>query len=208
MNSLDAVLTNRVIPGRLVIISGPSGAGKSSVLKGLLKQSNLPLELSVSATTRTARPGEVHGRDYWFLSPEEFESYRQEDKFLEFKEVFGRGTWYGTLKDTVSTGLNSGKWVILEIDVQGALSVLAQRDDAITIFLHPGSLVELEKRLRARGTESEESIQRRLEVATEEMEFRHHYTHEIINDRLDDTIKQLDQLLENYQGEKIPCSKS
>lgn len=196
------------MPGKLIIISGPSGAGKSSVLKGLLATSLLPLELSVSATTRSPRPGETHGRDYWFLSKDEFESYRQQDKFLECKEVFGRGTWYGTLKDTVSAGLNSGKWVILEIDVQGALSVLEHCDDAITIFLHPGSLEELEKRLRARGTETEESIQRRLEVASEEMEFRHHYTHEIINDRLDDTIGQLDQLLRNYQGEKIPCSKS
>ena len=194
--------------GRLVIVSGPSGAGKSSVLKGLIARATLPLVVSVSATTRPPRPGETHGRDYWFLSPDEFESYRNQGKFLECKEVFGRGIWYGTLKETVSAGLNAGKWVILEIDVQGALSVLEHCKDAITLFMHPGSPVELEKRLRARGTESEEAIQRRLEVAAEEMKFRHHYTHEIINDRLDDTIEQLDQLLRNYQGEKIPCSKS
>ncbi len=194
--------------GKLIIISGPSGAGKSSAIERLLARSKLPLELSVSATTRPPRPGEIHGKNYWFLTPEEFQRKREAGEFLEYKEVFGRGTWYGTLKETVTTGLNEGKWVILEIDVQGALSVLDQYHDVITIFVHPGSIEELEKRLRARGTESEEAFRRRLQVATEELALRHHYSHEIINQNLDNTVEQLDRLLQNYQGEKIPCSKS
>lgn len=194
--------------GKLIIISGPSGAGKSSVVRRLIADSSLPLTLSVSATTRLPRPGEVDGRDYHFLTPEEFALRRERGEFLECKEVFGRGTWYGTLIETVSTGLNLGKWVILEIDVQGALAVLGEFPHAITVFVHPGSMTELENRLRHRATDSEDAIRRRLDVAAEEMALRHHYTHEIINETLDKTVGQLDQLLQQYQGEKIPCSKS
>ncbi|MCE3017743.1 MAG: guanylate kinase [Pirellula sp.] len=194
--------------GKLIIISGPSGAGKSSVVKRLIAESSLPLTLSVSATTRLPRPGEVDGRDYHFLSHEDFSLRRERGEFLECKEVFGRGTWYGTLLETVSTGLNLGKWLILEIDVQGALAVLGEFPQAITVFVHPGSMTELENRLRHRATDSEDAIRRRLDVAAEEMALRHHYTHEIINETLDKTVGQLDQLLQQYQGEKIPCSKS
>ena len=123
--------------GKLIIISGPSGAGKSSVVKRLIAESSLPLTLSISATTRPPRLGEVDGREYHFLAPEEFALRRKRGEFLECKEVFGRGTWYGTLLESVSTGLNLGKWVILEIDVQGALAVLGEFPQAITVFVHP-----------------------------------------------------------------------
>ena len=195
-------------PGKLVIVSGPSGSGKSTVVQRLLVESELPLVLSVSATTRPPRAGEENGRDYVFLSDEEFQSKRKSGEFLECKEVFGRGYWYGTLRNVVSTGLNEGKWVLLEIDVQGALAVLQGYPQAVTIFVHPGSMAELEKRLRNRGTESPESIQRRLDVAAEELALRHHYTHEIINDEIDNTVQQLCKLLVQYQGEKVPCSKN
>jgi len=195
-------------PGKLVIVSGPSGSGKSTVVQRLLGESELPLVLSVSATTRPPRAGEENGRDYIFLSDEDFQSKRQSGEFLECKEVFGRGYWYGTLRNVVSTGLNQGKWVLLEIDVQGALAVLQGYPQAITIFVHPGSMAELEKRLRNRGTESPESIQRRLDVAAEELALRHHYTHEVINDEIDTTVQQLCKLLVQYQGEKVPCSKN
>ena len=195
-------------PGKLVIVSGPSGSGKSTVVQRLLAESELPVVLSVSATTRPPRTGEENGRDYIFLSDQEFQAKRQEGEFLECKEVFGRGYWYGTLRNVVSTGLNEGKWVLLEIDVQGALAVLQGYPQAITIFVHPGSMAELEKRLRNRGTDSPESIQRRLDVAAEELALRHHYTHEIINDEIDTTVQQLCKLLEQYQGEKVPCSKN
>ena len=195
-------------PGKLVIVSGPSGSGKSTVVQRLLLESELPLVLSVSATTRPPRDGEENGRDYVFLSDEEFQSKRKSGEFLECKEVFGRGYWYGTLRNVVSTGLNEGKWVLLEIDVQGALAVLQGYPQAVTIFVHPGSMAELEKRLRNRGTESPESIQRRLDVAAEELALRHHYTHEIINGEIDKTVQQLCKLLVQYQGEKVPCSKN
>ncbi len=194
--------------GKLVIISGPSGSGKSTVVQRLLSESELPLVLSVSATTRPPRVGEENGKNYIFLSDDEFQKRRLSGEFLESKEVFGRGYWYGTLRNVVSTGLSEGKWVILEIDVQGALSVLRDNPEAITIFVHPGSMAELEKRLRNRGTESQESIQRRLDVAAEELALRHHYTHEVINDEINSTVKQLCKLLMQYQGEKIPCSKN
>jgi guanylate kinase len=194
--------------GNLVIISGPSGSGKSTVVQRLIQESELPLILSVSATTRPPRPGEQDGRDYIFLSDEEFRKRRQADEFLECKEVFGRGYWYGTLRNAVSAGLNEGKWVILEIDVQGALAVLRDHQQAITIFIHPGSMTELESRLRKRGTESENAIQRRLDVAAEELALRHHYTHEVINQDIDTTVQQLCKLLKQYQGEKVSCSKN
>ena len=194
--------------GKLIIISGPSGSGKSTVVQRLLTDSELPLALSVSATTRPPRPGEQNGRDYIFLPDDEFQAKRKAGEFLECKEVFGRGYWYGTLRSVVSTGLGEGKWVLLEIDVQGALAVLQDYPQAITIFVHPGSMAELERRLRYRGTETQEAIQRRLDVAAEELALRHHYAHEVINDEIDTTVLQLCKLLVQYQGEKVQCSKN
>jgi guanylate kinase len=196
-------------PGRLIIISGPSGAGKSTVVKTLLQRSDLPLELSVSATTRSPRAGEVDGRDYYFLSQAEFARRRLAGEFLECKEVFGRGDWYGTLRSVVGSGLERGKWLILEIDVQGALSII-DSEDPITIFVHPGSMEALETRLRSRGTEEESAIQRRLEVAREEMSQRHRYRHEVINDDLDRTVENMCKLLKQYQNQREinPCSKN
>ncbi len=173
---------------------------KSTVVRRLLEDCPLPLQLSVSATTRVPRNGEVDGVDYHFLSKEEFRAKRETGDFLECKEVFGRGDWYGTLRSVVSTGLKQGKWVILEIDVQGARNVLEQHSDAITIFVHPGSMVELERRLRARGTETEESIARRLEVASTEMSLRHLYRHEVVNQQVEDTVNQICELLGHYKG--------
>jgi guanylate kinase len=184
--------------GKLIIISGPSGAGKSTVVNRLLAECPLPLTLSVSATTRQPRPGETHGKEYWFLSPEDFAARKVRGDFLEAKEVFGRGYWYGTLAETVSSGLKFGKWVILEIDVHGAATVLEVHPDAITIFIHPGSLAELERRLRNRGTESEANISRRLEVASEELAMMHRYTHEVINQEVDQAVAELCALLQKY----------
>jgi guanylate kinase len=189
--------------GKVVILSGPSGAGKSTVVRRLLQCSPVPLRLSVSATTRSPRPGERAGLDYHFLSQEEFARRRQAGEFLESKEVFGRGDWYGTLRSEVTTGHAEGKWVLLEIDVQGALSVLEQVPDAITIFLHPGSLAELERRLRTRGTESPESLARRLEVARGELEFVHRYQFEVINDTVERAVDEICQILSRC-GESRP----
>ena len=147
--------------GRLVVISGPSGAGKTSVMRRVYETCQVPLVRSVSATTRPPRNGETDGVDYHFLSDDDFRTLRKKGDFLECFEVFGHGYWYGTLWSEVTTGLAAGKWVVLEIDVQGAAAVLQRFPDAITIFLRPCSRKELERRLRGRGSESEEGIQRR-----------------------------------------------
>jgi len=196
------------IPGRLIIISGPSGAGKSTVVRRLLDECELPLTLSVSATTRAPRAGEVDGEDYFFMSNEEFSHRRQAAEFLECKEVFGLGCWYGTLREQVATGLHAGRWVILEIDVQGALAILETEEfNPITLFIHPGGMEELEERLRARGTESEEQIDARMKTAASEMRYMHRYQYEIINGSVDNAVAEICQIL-NDQKEKHPCSKS
>ncbi|KAA5543851.1 guanylate kinase [Roseiconus nitratireducens] len=193
---------------RLIILSGPSGAGKSTVVRRLLSECSLPLRLSVSATTRPARPGERDGREYHFLSAERFNQLRSENAFLECKEVFGRGHWYGTLRSEVRQGLEAGDWVILEIDVQGAIDVMDDLDlDAISLFIHPGGMDELERRLRARGTETEDGITRRLETAADEMRFLHRYQYEIINGSVDRAVGQICQIL-NDQMESQACSKN
>ena len=168
-------------PGQLVIISGPSGAGKSTVVRVLMDLCRLPLVLSVSATTRPPRENETDGKDYHFLTKQDFKRRQQEGCFLECKEVFGRGYWYGTLRQAVTTGLQAGDWVILEIDVEGAASVMEEVPDVTTIFLHAGSMEELGQRLRSRGTDSEEAILRRLDVAQSEMARCNKYDHVVEN---------------------------
>jgi guanylate kinase len=181
--------------GRLVVMSGPSGVGKTTVLRKLLAECPLPLRASVSATTRPPRPGEIDGVDYHFLSDEEFHRRRQRGEFLECYEVYGSGWWYGTLKAEVASGLESGVWVVLGIDVHGAFSVVDQYPDAITIFLRPSSLEELERRLRGRGTEDEASIQRRLQQARHELALADWYRHQVINDDLDRAVREICQIL-------------
>ncbi|HIF32126.1 MAG: guanylate kinase [Pirellulaceae bacterium] len=183
------------LTGQLVIVSGPSGAGKSSVLERLLTRSPLPLQLSISVTTRSPRPSEQDGRDYIFIDHEDFVSRREAGEFLECMEVFGRGHWYGTLRQTVEEGLEAGKWVVLEIDVHGMLLVTEQMPLALTIFLHPGSLAELEDRLRKRGTEDEKDLQRRLEVARKELEYLPRYRFEVINDTIDRAVDEISAIL-------------
>lgn len=184
--------------GRLVIISGPSGAGKSTVVRELLQQCDVPLTLSVSATTRPPRPGEINGKHYFFLSKDEFQARRLAGEFLECKEVFGRGDWYGTLQSQVAAGLDAGQWVILEIDVEGTLSILDQYPDTLTIFIHSGSLEELERRLRQRNTESEESLQRRLEVARRELTFISRYRHQVINRDVSQAVREICDILKSH----------
>ena len=186
---------NGPVLGKLVIISGPSGAGKSTVVGRLLADCEMPLELSVSATTRQPRPDEVDGKDYHFLSRDQFLSRRDNQEFLEWKEVFGRGDYYGTLRSTVTAGVNAGKWVVLEIDVEGAMALVESHPDAITIFLHPGSMAELERRLRERGTDSEDSIARRLEVARHEMTYKERYKFDVQNDTVDQAVGDVCSIL-------------
>jgi guanylate kinase len=190
-----------------VIISGPSGVGKTTVRKRLIAECPLPLVRSVSATTRQARDQEVHGVDYFFLSDEEFKQRRQRGEFLECREVFGRGHWYGTLKSEVSSGLAAGKWVILEIDVDGAMQVLQQEPVAVTIFIHPGSVQELERRLRGRATEEEDDVQHRLEIARHELTYAERYGFVVENHTVDQTVRDICRILTQL-NEGEACSKN
>jgi guanylate kinase len=191
-----------IMTGKLVVISGPSGAGKTTLLKRLYAGSPRPLVTSVSATTRAPRPGEVDGIDYHFLSKEEFARRRQRGEFLECFEVYQRGDWYGTLKSEVTPRLAAGKWVVLEIDVQGTLACLDQYPGAVTVFVRPSSLAELERRLRDRGTESEAALARRLEVARRELQAADRYRYQVVNDDVDRALKQLSEILSSPEIEQ------
>jgi len=186
--------------GHLVVVSGPSGAGKTTLLRRLFSDCPLPLVMSVSATTRAPRPGEIDGVDYHFLSREEFARRRQAGEFLECCEVYGRGDWYGTLKSEVTPSLRDGKWVVLEIDVEGTLAVLREHPQALTIFIKPASSDELERRLRDRGTETEAALARRLEVARREMDYIDRYRHQVVNDDLERAVRELCDILQSYGG--------
>ena len=131
-----------------------------------------------------------------FLPPDEFDRRRRAGEFLECKEVFGRGDWYGTLHSQVAAGLAAGKWVILEIDVEGMRSVLERYPDTITIFIHCGGIDELERRLRARNTDSEDAINRRLEVARHELAWQNHYRYQILNDDVDESVRRICEILQ------------
>ncbi len=180
---------------KLVVLSGPSGVGKSTLLRRVLERFPERLRVGVSATTRSPRPGEAEGADYYFLSPEEFGRRRQAGEFLECFEVFGRGHWYGTLLSEVTPSREDPKWVILDIDVDGAAKVRDLLPGVLSIFLHPGSEEELERRLRSRATESEEAIQRRLEVARREIERAGEYQYTVINDSLDRAVQRIGDIL-------------
>lgn len=184
---------------RLAIISGPSGAGKSTVVRRLLEICPLPLQLSVSATTRVPREGEVDGEHYFFLSKEEFRRRQTRGDFLECNEVFGRGDWYGTLLEQVESRLQARKWVLLEIDVAGAMAVLSRYPGAVTFFVHSGSLEELDRRLRLRGTETPESLARRLEVAGRELKFMHQYRHQLVNNQVEECAGEICDILKSVE---------
>ncbi len=186
--------------GQVVIVSGPSGSGKSTLVAGLVQKCPLPLVVSISATTRAPRQGETPGQSYHFLSQQEFARRRASGEFLECCEVHGRGYWYGTLSSEVAPSLAAGKWVVLEIDVQGAQRVLEYYPQAVTIFIHPGSAEELERRLRGRGTEQEADIQRRLESARRESAFADRYRYQVTNDHCDRAVARLCQILQEVKG--------
>lgn len=167
---------------RLTVISGPTAVGKGTVVRYLLE--HFPnLHLSVSATTRAPRPGEVDGVDYYFLTPEEFDVLVETGQMLEYAVVHGSNR-YGTPRTPVQTALNEGKIVLLEIDIQGARQVKAAMPEARLVFIAPPSWDELVKRLQGRGTETEAEQKRRLESAREELAAQSEFDHVVINDEV------------------------
>lgn len=181
-------------PGKLVVISGPSGVGKTTLLRRLL--ADLPdLIPSVSATTRPPRAGERDGVDYHFMPVEEFEKRRAAAEFLECCRVYGRQHWYGTLVAEVTPRLAAGKWVVLEIDVEGTLSILERFPQAITIFIEPSHPDQLLQRLQGRGTESPEAMARRLDVARRELHEAHRYRHRVVNENVDEALGEVERVL-------------
>ena len=172
--------------GLLFVVSGPSAAGKGTICKRVLAETDL--ELSVSATTRKPRPGEEHGREYYFLTEEEFVQTIENNGFVE--HVINFGCRYGTLVKDVEERLARGKDLILEIDAQGGYLVRDVFPDAILIFLVPPTPEELERRIRNRGTEDEESIQNRLQTARREVKCVKDYDYLVINDDLDVAVEE------------------
>ena len=180
--------------GRLIVVSGPSGAGKSTLIRAALDA--VPeLAYSVSATTRAHRPGEVDGRDYVFLSREEFERWIEEDRFLEWAEY--SGNLYGSPEQKVEELLDEGRSVILEIELQGARQVRRKRPDAAMVFVRAPSLDETRRRLTGRATETEEAMETRLATAVEEVAARDEFDYEVVNGDRERARKDMIEIMES-----------
>lgn len=180
--------------GMLVVISGFSGSGKGTLMKGLMDNYDY-YSLSISATTRAPRPGEEEGREYFFVDKERFLGMIQNGELLEYARYVDN--YYGTPKSYVEQELEKGKDVILEIEMQGALKIKAKYPDSVLVFITPPTVEELIRRLRNRGTETEEVITKRLEKATMEAEGIEAYDYILVNDNLDKTVKHLNYLIQD-----------
>jgi guanylate kinase len=178
---------------KLIIFAAPSGAGKSSLIKKIIEISEEKLELSVSATTRLPRKGEIHGKDYFFISDNEFNELKDKDAFIECANV--HGNQYGTLKSFVHEKLEEGISVILDIDVQGFAQIRETIEEMISIFIIPPSLDELEKRLTSRGLDTNDAIEKRLLNAVEELKHAESFDYIVLNDNFDNAIDQLSSVI-------------
>ena len=179
--------------GVLVILSGPSGVGKGTVRKVLMELPNLNLFYSISLTTRKARPGEVDGKDYYFVDNETFEDNIRRGNLLEYAEFVGNR--YGTPKDKVEAMLEEGKNVLLEIEVNGTMEVLKKVPDAVSIYLMPPSFDALEQRIRGRSTETEDVIQSRLAKAKKEMKLAGAYKYTVLNDDVNRAAEEIASII-------------
>ena len=179
--------------GLLILISGPSGTGKGTVCD-LLRKNHPEISYSISATTRQPRPGEQDGLNYYFYDKEKFRQMIDAGELLEWAEVYGN--YYGTPKQKVLDRLNAGEDILLEIDTQGALNVMKAVPEGLFIFLLPPSLEELANRLKGRGTETEESLQRRLGAAVDEIKIAHNYRYVVVNDKVEAAEKAIAGIIE------------
>jgi len=188
------------MPGTLITVTAPSGAGKTTLVHELLRRNN-NLRLSVSYTTRAPREGEIDGREYHFIETDRFLEMRNADGFVEWAEV--HGNYYGTSRAWLAEQLDAGRDTMLEIDWQGARQVRETFPDSVSVFVLPPSLKELENRLRSRGTDSEETIARRLQAALGEMRHVEEFAYVIINDRLPDAVSELAAVV---QAGRLRCA--
>ncbi|MDE6339985.1 MAG: guanylate kinase [Muribaculaceae bacterium] len=187
--------------GKIIILSAPSGTGKSTIIAELMKNQDLKLGFSVSATSRAPRGAEVNGKEYYFLSPEEFKAKVDKGEFVEWEEVYA-GTCYGTLVSEVERVIDSGRNLIMDIDVKGALNVKKRYgSSALSLFILPPSLEELERRLRSRSTDSEESIHKRLEKAEYEISFAPKFDARVVNEDLMVATKEVEKAIRGVISE-------
>jgi len=182
---------------KIIILTAPSGSGKTSIAKFLL--SSFPnLSFSISAATRKAREGEVSGRDYYFMSEEEFRQHIKDDDFIEWEMVY-EGKYYGTLKSELERIWSEGKVPVLDIDVHGGIHVQKEYPiNTLSIFVKPPSVEELRKRLESRGTESADSINTRVNKASYELSFANHFDHVIVNDDLDRACEEAEKIVGEF----------
>lgn len=173
--------------GKLIVVSGPSGSGKSTATK--LVRDMLQIPLSISATTRSPRAGEIDGKDYFFLEKEDFEKRIANEEFYEYALV--HGNYYGTLREEVESRINSGQNVILEIDVQGGIIVKEKNSEAILVFFKAPNMEVLAKRLEDRKTDTKEVIELRLANAKKELEYEKEYDYTVVNDNLEKACEEL-----------------
>lgn len=183
---------------KIVILTAPSGAGKTSITRFLLNKYPDRLAFSISAATRKPRGSEKNGVDYYFLSEEDFKQKIQHEEFLEWEMVY-EGKYYGTLKSEMDRIWSEGKVPLLDIDVKGAIHVEQQYPEAtLSLFIEPPSIDELKRRLRSRGTESEEAIEARVSKAAYEISFKHSFDHEIVNDNLERACAEAERLVLDF----------
>ena len=184
-----------MVRGRLIVVSAPSGSGKTTIAKKIIEKFPF-VKFSVSATTRPKRDGEVDGKDYFFVTREEFEKKIQNGELLEWEEIYGN--YYGTLKSVVEDALKNGDVLLFDVDVNGAISIKRKfPDDSVLIFIKPPNMETLKERLRRRRTESEEQLKKRLERVPMELEKAIYFDYIFVNDKLEDTVKSVERAIFN-----------